>query len=259
MGHYPLLVIGADVDKQLEPYSAALKVPEYESDCSCLGLKAFSETQAKYSSMNDELYSKHDKLRDETAWKGMSENFVKKIEKLSQSHPLYGKPDPECTKCLGLGVYKSNVNKNIKWLRHDIGGRWRNTFILKNGQYAAQAIYSELDFDKIVLERTNSAKDVYQRAIDSFSSGFYDWRMIETSFGVKEYETEDDYVSRILRKNPIETFAVLKDGQWYARGSSGPWCTSKLHKGEQEWTDEFNEILKSVHPNALLTIVDCHL
>jgi hypothetical protein len=54
----------------------------------------------------------------------------------------------------------------------------------------------------------------------------------------------------------IASFAVLKDGTWYEKGSMGWGCVT----GEKDdWAEEFGKLLDSLSDDTLLTIVDCHI
>lgn len=61
------------------------------------------------------------------------------------------------------------------------------------------------------------------------------------------------------RKGAICTFAVLKDGQWYQRGSMGWFGAVADEKDTDQWQDEFYKLLDGLPPETWLTIVDCHI
>ncbi|MBB3937716.1 hypothetical protein [Aureimonas phyllosphaerae] len=53
------------------------------------------------------------------------------------------------------------------------------------------------------------------------------------------------------------TYAVVKDGQWYARGSMGWWGISS---GEtDDWDAKFTEMLAMVRLDQFVVVVDCHI
>ena len=58
---------------------------------------------------------------------------------------------------------------------------------------------------------------------------------------------------------PFCTFAVLKDGQWYEKGSMGWFGSVAGNKTDAQWSDEFIKLLDSLPDDALLSIVDCHI
>ena len=72
--------------------------------------------------------------------------------------------------------------------------------------------------------------------------------------------TKEEYVE-LERKGAVVTFAVLKDGEWFEKGSMGWFGMSSETKEESEsWDRSFHDrFLKDLGPNALITIVDCHI
>ena len=67
-----------------------------------------------------------------------------------------------------------------------------------------------------------------------------------------------DYVARARRK-AVQTFAVVKDGVWYARGTMGWWGVVHDEENEDEWERRFADLIDSLEDDALLTVVDCHI
>ena len=47
MSHFVVLVIGDDVEGQLEPYCEGLEMEPYETDCHCIGEVALEEAHEK--------------------------------------------------------------------------------------------------------------------------------------------------------------------------------------------------------------------
>jgi len=70
--------------------------------------------------------------------------------------------------------------------------------------------------------------------------------------------TKEEYVER-ARKSAVATFAVIKDGKWYERGSMGWWGMVSNEKEDDQWYTEYSTLLDSVDDNTCLTIVDCHI
>jgi len=64
---------------------------------------------------------------------------------------------------------------------------------------------------------------------------------------------------RKARLNSISTYALLVGGKWYARGEMGWFGCSRDAKSEQEWLEEFHDLLALVSDDTLLTVVDCHI
>lgn len=70
--------------------------------------------------------------------------------------------------------------------------------------------------------------------------------------------TREQYIER-ARNRALRTFAVVKGGQWYERGSMGWWGCVSDEKDDETWGRQFNELLDSLPDNTLLTVVDCHI
>lgn len=70
--------------------------------------------------------------------------------------------------------------------------------------------------------------------------------------------TKEEYVSA-ARNSAISTFAVLKDGEWYERGTMGWWGISTGDKDQDVWNQEISNLIDSVPDDTRLTVVDCHI
>ena len=55
------------------------------------------------------------------------------------------------------------------------------------------------------------------------------------------------------------TFAVLKDGQWYEKGSMGWFGMSDNKMEDEEWNLEFRRLIAELPPETPLTLVDAHI
>jgi hypothetical protein len=70
--------------------------------------------------------------------------------------------------------------------------------------------------------------------------------------------SREEYVAD-ARKRAISTFAVIKDGQWYERGSMGWWGCVSNEKNRDEWVDQFSALIESLPDDTLVSVVDCHI
>lgn len=71
---------------------------------------------------------------------------------------------------------------------------------------------------------------------------------------------EDAPIEQWIAAAPaLSTFAVVKDGQWYERGSMGWFGCVADEKDESAWEREFEKLVESVPPSNWLTVVDCHI
>lgn len=55
------------------------------------------------------------------------------------------------------------------------------------------------------------------------------------------------------------TFAVVKDGVWYEKGSMGWWGMVADEKDQNIWNEQFQKLLADLPPETLVTVVDCHI
>jgi len=63
----------------------------------------------------------------------------------------------------------------------------------------------------------------------------------------------------IANLNEIQTFAVLKDGQWYERGEMGWWACVSNEMTDEQWDAEYNKLISDLPDDTLLSIYDCHI
>ena len=69
---------------------------------------------------------------------------------------------------------------------------------------------------------------------------------------------KDTYVTR-ARNAAGTTFAVVKDGVWYERGSMGWWGCVSDEKDQDKWFAEYAALLDGLPESTQITIVDCHI
>jgi hypothetical protein len=70
--------------------------------------------------------------------------------------------------------------------------------------------------------------------------------------------SREEYL-KSARAGAIATFAVLKDGQWFERGTMGWWGCVADEKNENDWNSQFSALIDSLPEDTLLTVVDCHI
>lgn len=157
--------------------------------------------------------------------------------------------------------------------------------------YGDQVMKSEIDFDAMRDEAGKKAQDKYEEAMSIFGHLPVNrsWSDVRESFGEKIHEARDfywgqerckalresdgplkfgdpdefltskeDYIEN-ARAGAIATFAVIKDGKWYERGSMGWWGVVSDEKEESEWNKQFSELIDGLPDSALLSIYDCHI
>jgi len=70
--------------------------------------------------------------------------------------------------------------------------------------------------------------------------------------------SREEYVQE-ARDGAGMTYAFLKDGVWMERGSMGWWGVSTDNMPRSEWCARMREMIDSLGPDTLITIVDCHI
>lgn len=71
-------------------------------------------------------------------------------------------------------------------------------------------------------------------------------------------KTLEEYVDT-AGKESIITFAVLKDGKWYERGSMGWWGIVSNEMEDGEWTRKFYELVMGLPDDTVLSVYDVHI
>ena len=153
MSHFAMLVVGNDIDTEMAPFDENIVMPKY--------LKA-TKTQliAKGRKDNEdfakgELYQEY--IKDPKAYEEKyKENpnhhqYIKDTgkrlnwtdEEVYQDQIRWYEPEDIGKKG---GVY-STYNPKSKWDWYEIGGRWKDNLVLKNGKNADSATKGEIDWN----------------------------------------------------------------------------------------------------------------
>ena len=70
--------------------------------------------------------------------------------------------------------------------------------------------------------------------------------------------TRDEYIQQ-ARDSAMVYYALVKEGQWFAKGEMGWFGMSDDSMTQAEWNRKFNELLDELPDDTLITIVDCHI
>lgn len=286
MSHFTVLVIGENVENQLQPYH------EYE----CTGIE---DEYVKFVPAEETLeelqkdYEEKKETYDYTSFENCMKDYYGYIEENGQ-----------------WGRY---TNPNAKWDWWSVGGRWTGFFKLKegaSGEVGELGVFStppKVGFADIVRKEDidwdymrNVAGDVAEKkwvlANESFKDKlpFESWETIrlkyENNLDVARYQynnqpavlafkemvknnidlfgwygnaedflvPKDVYVARI-KNSSITTYAIVKDGVWYQKGDMGWWGMSSNEMSQDEWNKKFWELIQSIPDDTKLTLVDCHI
>ncbi|HEX5362362.1 MAG TPA: hypothetical protein VFW49_14950 [Fluviicoccus sp.] len=77
--------------------------------------------------------------------------------------------------------------------------------------------------------------------------------------GVDEYLTPRDEYIQQARDRATVLYAVVKDGEWIAKGEMGWFGMSDDKDSQSDWNRKVNELLDSLPDDTPITVVDCHI
>lgn len=269
MSHFSVLVIGDNVERQLQPF--------HEFEC---------------TGFNDEFVQDVDVTEEcrehGLDWYGLEDKVVESEDQVDRDGDhRYGfaiMKDGELLKAV------NRTNPNRKWDWWQVGGRWSGRLKLKAGARVDQATKGEIDFERISDDAARKAEDDWDHA-HAITGGLFDfltwdemrarheedidlarveYREQRAMVAVRDDErlrwenldrfkvSRDEFVQN-ARDTSFSTFAVLNDGKWYERGRMGWWATVSDDKGQADWNREFTALIESLPDNTTLTVVDCHI
>ena len=74
-----------------------------------------------------------------------------------------------------------------------------------------------------------------------------------------EFQVSREQYVQAARDRAVAPYALVKDGQWYAKGEMGWFGMSDDMLSQDDWNTKVNELLDSLPDDTLLTVVDCHI
>lgn len=307
MSHFTVLVIGAEPEKQLQPFH------EFE----CTGT---NDQYVQEIDRTEEARTEYAEREDK------SEGLAAFIEGWygHEVVPFGEKPDLEGRHQFGYVLVNEagevekvvrRTNPNKQWDWYVLGGRWSGMFRLKPGAtsgvvgspglftaeapagYADAALKGEIDFEAMRIEAEGKAAEDYD-AIRSIiephlATPVVPWPELRAKYlgdspelpgGIQA--ARDTYhaqpaVAALSKAHPFKdievylgdratfirhagiqsgmTFAVVKDGQWYERGSMGWFGFVADEKDRGAWIEEFGKLVDSLPDDTLLSVYDCHI
>lgn len=220
------------VAEMLTPYDENLEVEEHDEECYCVGNKAEREGRdsVKFSERLDEK-------RNDPAFQALTGDEVEKVwaefvaglkaeaKPFIESHPLFQKPNPECSDCAGTGTFRTTSNPDSKWDWYTIGGRW-------DGWIHGPKIE----------ESSRDKKD------GGFNFDAEHHTLVNNCLPVACMRL-DDYAHM--------PFAIITpDGEWHEHGNMGWWGI--VHDEKDDWQTVARQILEK-HTGCIAVTVDCHI
>jgi hypothetical protein len=287
MSHFSVIVIGNDIEQQLQPY--------HEFEC---------------TGDNDQYVidvDKTEEVQEQIAQSGLQEGlqyFGLDDKQVSDESEV----DREGAHKYGHAVVRDGklikavdrTNPNAKWDYWIVGGRWTKYFILSDGTEVDQAIRGEIDFQAMRQFEADRARARYlkfhsivgdvprPKTFDAIQKHYMVNGQVDRESACNEYWSQPatkaiqayrsdhefswmstDEMQRMFdgievyvdaaRRSAISPYAIVKDGRWFAKGEMG-WFGCSADKGEQaDWDREVDALLDALPSDTLLTIVDCHI
>ncbi len=263
MSHFTVLVVGENPEQQLAPFQE-----NNMGDCPKEYLQFFDVTDENFAEWQSETCDRLvlpsgdlvSPYKDEYANKNLQRIEVPK----SQAFPSFQQyMEDYCGyKVNAEGRYGYWENPNRKWDWYQLGGRWSNMFLLKDGSRSDQARKKDIDFAVMLENNKRNAETAYKKYQLELSLGNnphpyfkYDIENVGTR-DEPELESLEAYVER---KTTIATFAVVYNGKWHEQGEMGWWGVVFDEKDTGTWDREFNALLESLPDETLLSNYDCHI
>lgn len=165
-------------------------------------------------------------------------------------------------------------NPNAHWDWAVVGGRWTGFFKLKEGATgelgspswgnekadtkgkADIAKVKDIDWEGMNAEYLARAKKWWKQYQDKVKKGEIKEGEGDYMTGVQAGDTKELYLAREGKFSP---FCVVKDGEWYERGTMGWWGITTNEKGVDEWVEEWQKLILELDPEDTLTAVDFHI
>jgi hypothetical protein len=108
--------------------------------------------------------------------------------------------------------------------------------------------------------RIDVARDVFhaqQVIVDLKKADMLPWFNVDEALDTYRKPLAD--VIKAARASILQTFAVLKDGEWIQKGEMGWFGCSTDEMTEAEWSEKFAQLLDDLPDTAGIAIVDCHI
>jgi hypothetical protein len=239
MSHFSVLVIGSNIHRQLAPYNENNVLVHYEE---ANRVELIAKERKDIQRYKNGVYAEY--LSSPEAYKAGCIN-QKHLKYLEEEFPLkLNWTDEQCyqeaikyeeeEENIENGSVFSTCNPLSKWDWYVIGGRWAGKIKLKD--HVDREIYPDLNFS-------------------------WGWTEEEKKKCIEEKLSDQALVGDIANLKEIQSFAVLNDGIWFEKGKMG-WFGVHSATSDQEkaWGENFyNNFLKNLSDDTMLTIVDCHI
>jgi hypothetical protein len=286
MSHFAVLVIGPDVAKQLQPYH------EY----GCTGIKDQYVTFVEATESKEELQKVFEETKERYNYKTFYDFMTEYYGYIPQKGK-WGRLTNENAKWdwWSIGGRWTGFFKLKPGAKGETGQPGLMTNPAKPG-YADSALKKDIDFEymrKSAEDRAIQEWEYIHEAIKGIPIEYESWETAIERLGFEEGRdfyhkqplvkaftdatqkknspvsalghslenflvTKEEY-KESGRHSAITTFTVIKDSNWFEKGTMGWWGMSYPKMSQKEWNIIFNDLVDSLPDDTLLTIVDCHI
>lgn len=166
-------------------------------------------------------------------------------------------------------------NPNAKWDWYSMGGRWTGYFKPKKGSksgvlgnrgafgtppddpsYVDQIRFDEIDFEGMAVDELAKAKKYWKEYKAKLKAGDKSAGFL---YGIEKGMTRKAYIEKRTANGGWQPFAFIdKDGEWHEVGSMG-WFGMVSDEDREGHEDNFAQFVKTLEPDDILTIWDCHI
>jgi len=278
MSHFNVLVIGANIERQLQPY--------HQFECT-----GFDDQYVKEVSIIDDVQESVDRHRAEGGTRpvrGIVEDYGLPVVSRSadverEGAHKYGYAIVRGSKIIAA---VNRTNPDAKWDGWRVGGRWSNWLKIRSGEYVTSCKIKDVAWIQMeheprrfaersrkiwmeivaehgshlpwphYLEKHGGKNDAARRDYRSQPAVKALGERREMEFMSADRLAEDNYIEKYVR-DCVTPYAIVKDGKWHAQGEMGGFGVS--HSEVDDWPRIASEILASVHKNTTVTVVDCHI
>lgn len=273
MTHFPILVIGEDINAQLAPYDENLLVapypdPDWDHD----------EWLARATKYYTEFFP--DKAPEDKSPQGLLAKYMEGDGDLRFDED-------------GHSTLYLTYNPKSKWDWWTIGGRWPEMLILKDGARANQAKKSQIDFQAMRDENLRKDQALWQKMLTATagttppeeSFGQLSDRLGDRDQAMRIWEANDwvQATRKITVFSAYETFhmhaenpeqsyfdeanawpaprvrAAVKDSQWHQYARAGWFGVFTDEMPVPEWDATVKRLIDEADDNETFTIIDCHI
>jgi hypothetical protein len=272
MSHFTVLVVG-DPDIQLEPFYEQVEPP----DC-----------RLEWENHTEHLTQEWNLGKNE--YGDIEKTVYESLDDYAQSYYGYNFRED-------IQQYGYWYNPNAKWDWYEIGGRWAGLLKLKEGGTGDTCLAKQVDWDAMEMEQRASKEkkwDIFHKHWDkNFSievnkgqeDSYRDWKeknsdvvgvfpnvvcfaLADNAFkemnwvlwGLSDAEHLINKTREEYSKAKAITYAFVDaNGDWYQKGEMGWWGMDDESRGTDNYDNEFWEMINNLHPDAMVSVVDCHI